>query len=86
MLRHRNIARSIGSGGVLLLEIVDESGQILEGRPFVNLQVVSVSGHGRYTNATSLKGERLRVLSLAFTPSVEEEEGEMFPDAKKVYP
>ena len=59
-----------------LLEIVDQSGQILEGRPFVNLQAVSVSGRERYINAASMQGERLRVLSLAFTPSVEEEEGD----------
>ena len=73
-----NLPQEIGPHGKRdeLLEIVDESGQILEGRPFVNLQAVSVSGHERYTNATSLKGERLRVLSLAFTPSVEEEEGD----------
>lgn len=73
-----NLPQEIGPHGKRdeLLEIVDESGQILEGRPFVNLQAVSVSGHESYTNATSLKGERLRVLSLAFTPSVEEEEGD----------
>ena len=73
-----NLPQEIGPHGKRdeLLEIADESGQILEGRPFVNLQAVSVSGHERYTNATSLKGERLRLLSLAFTPSVEEEEGD----------
>ena len=59
-----------------LLEIVDESGQFLGGWPFVSLKAVSVSDPERYTNATSTKGERLRVLSLAFTPSVEEEEGD----------
>ena len=73
-----NLPQEIGPHGKRheLLEIVDQSGQILEGRPFVNLQAVSVSGRERYTNATSMKGERLRVLSLAFTPSVEEEEGD----------
>ena len=73
-----NLPQEIGPNGKSheLLEIVDQSGQILEGRPFVNLQAVSVSGRERYINATSMKGERLRVLSLAFTPSVEEEEGD----------
>jgi signal transduction histidine kinase len=73
-----NLPQEIGPHGKQheLLEIVDQSGQFLEGRPFVNFQAVSVSGRERYINATSMNGERLRVLSLAFTPAVEEEEGD----------
>jgi hypothetical protein len=49
-----NLPQEIGPHGKRqdLLEIVDESGQFLEGWPFVSLKVVSVLGRETYTNAS----------------------------------